>query len=346
MQRYEHGGDVFAHEAVRLDFSVNLNPMGMPAEIKKAIVSHMEEYESYPDIYCRELCGAIAAREGVLPGDVLCGNGAADLIYRLFLARRPKTTLLLAPTFSEYERAAIFSGSRIVYHRLQEARQFALTEDILSEITPEIDLFFLCNPNNPTGQLTDISRIERIAARCSEMRTLLVVDECFLAFTAGTSCKALLGKYENILILDAFTKRFAMAGLRLGYALTKDHGLIAAMREAGPCWNVSAVAQAAGLAALGCAGYEKQARQLLATERPYLVEALNDMGLKTYAGSANYILFQCEKELIKPLLERGILLRSCANYEGLDERFYRVCVLQRRQNDELINALREVLNGC
>lgn len=341
---YEHGGDVFDKD-VRLDFSVNLNPLGMPDAVKKAVASHMDEYQSYPDIYCRKLCNAIAASEGVLPADVLCGNGAADLIYRICFAKKPKVTLVLAPTFSEYEKAARYVHSEVHYHCLDEKQQFEITENIIADITPDTDLLFLCNPNNPTGKLVDPLLMERIAVRCSEMDTLLVVDECFLAFTNGVSCKTLLNQYHNIVILDAFTKRYAMAGLRLGYLICKDHDLIESVRAAGACWNVSAVAQVAGLAALSCSEYLEQARRVLSVERPYLVRALEDIGLMVYQSDANYLLFSCEKELKHSLLQHGIFVRSCADYKGLDERFYRVSIMNRQQNDELITALRGILYG-
>lgn len=344
MHRYDHGGDIFDID-IRLDFSVNLNPLGMPDEVKAAIRSHADEFAAYPDIYCRELCRAIAAKHGVTPGDVLCGNGAADLIYRIFLARKPNITLLLAPTFSEYERAAAFCKSEIRYHRLKEELGFALTDDILCDIRSDTDILFLCSPNNPTGQLIDFPLMQRIAMHCKETNTLLVVDECFLAFTDGISCKVFLDSCPNMAILDAFTKRYAMAGLRLGYMLSKNHRLIAAMRQAGPLWNVSAAAQAAGLAALKCTGYEERAAELIAAERPYMVNALNDMGLKTYPTSANYILFRSEKQLKEPLLKHGILIRACGNFEGLDDSFYRVCVMEHEQNAELITAIKEVLHG-
>jgi len=345
MLRYEHGGDIWGNTTVRLDFSVNLNPLGMPGKVKQAITEHIEEYQAYPDIYCRRLRQAIAAHEGVLPEEVICGNGASDLICRICLAVKPKRTLLTAPTFSEYERAALLAGSRIYHHRLKEEQQFTLTEAVLDDITPDSDLLFLCNPNNPTGQLISPSLMERIAARCEKTGTRLVVDECFLAFTDGISCKALLSKYPHTAILDAFTKRYAMAGLRLGYMISKDHGLTEAVRQAGALWNVSAVAEAAGIAALSCAGHTERARSLIVTEREYLSSALHGLGLVVYPGSANYILFRCKKELKRPLLERGILIRSCANYEGLDNSFYRISVMRREQNDILMAALREVLHG-
>ncbi len=345
MERYDHGGNRFSCENIRLDFSVSLNPLGMPPEVKEAVSSAIAEYETYPDTRCRRLCSAIAARDGVQPDDVLCGNGASELIYRLCLVTQPKTTLLLAPTFSEYERAALLYGSSIRYHYLDEYNGFALTESILKDITPEIDLFFLCNPNNPTGQLVDINLMEAIAHRCHATGTQLMVDECFLSLTEGTSCRALLDKYHNMLLLDAFTKRYAMAGLRLGYGVSKNHALMEKLADAGPCWNVSAAAQAAGLAALECGEYEQQAKALLSSERSFLTGALKELGLKVYPSQANYLLFSCEKELKEPLMSKGMLIRSCENFEGLDRRYYRVCIMKHQYNCELVAALREVLNG-
>ncbi len=344
MQRYEHGGDPYPWDNIRLDFSVNINPLGMPVPVREAIMAHMDEYQSYPDPHCRRLCDAIAAQEGVAAEHVLCGNGANDLIYRLCLGQKPKRTLLLAPTFSEYEKAALLAGSQIVYHRLWADEDFTLTERILDGITPEIEMLFLCNPNNPTGQLTKPELVEKIIARCAKMRVVVVVDQCFMAFTDGRSCTPLLTEYPNLVIIDAFTKRYAMAGLRLGYLLTSNRAILEAARDWGPCWNVSAVAQAAGLAALGCDDDLEQARRIIRSQRRYLSDALKKLNLRVFPSHANYILFQCKRSLVPRLCEQGIFIRSCANYEGLDDSFYRICVKGQEENTALIKALWEVCN--
>ncbi|MEA4849684.1 MAG: aminotransferase class I/II-fold pyridoxal phosphate-dependent enzyme [Clostridiaceae bacterium] len=345
MERYEHGGDTYMHGEVRLDFSVNINPLGMPEQVREAIATHIAEYQRYPDPYCRALREAIARHENVAAEDILCGNGAADLIYRLCLSLRPKRMLVLAPTFSEYERAALLAGAEVLFHRLREENGFALTERILDDITADVDMVFLCNPNNPTGQLAEPELMERISVRCMEAGALLIVDECFLSFTRGISCKSFLQTYPDIVILDAFTKLYAMAGVRLGHIITKNHGVLSKAQAFGQCWSVSAVAQAAGLAALECHEYVRETQQLVAAERAYLAGSFEKLGLQVFPGCANYILFKSEKPLLATLLKKGLFIRSCGNYEGLDRQFYRVCVMQRKQNEELVREITKVLRG-
>jgi threonine-phosphate decarboxylase len=345
LQRYEHGGDIYSHENVRLDYSVNLNPLGMPPGVREAIISRVGEYETYPDVKCRALRKAIAARDGVPEEYVLCGNGAADLIHRLCLALRPKRVLTLAPSFSEYERSARLYGSEIAYHRLSEAESFALTERVLDDITPETGLLFLCNPNNPTGRLIDANLMGKIARRCSETGTLLLLDECFLPFTDGASLLPLTERMPNLVLLRAFTKLYSMAGLRLGYIVCSGRELLKAVGEHAQCWSVSAVAQTAGLAALRCDGWEEKTRTLVSEEREYLSHALRALGLTVYPSDCNYLLFRSELPLYEPLLQKGVLIRRCENFEGLDVRFFRVGVKLRPQNEALVRAISEVLHG-
>jgi len=153
MERFEHGGDIYGNPGVRLDFSVNTNPLGMPDAVRQALVSRVDEYARYPDPQCRTLRAAIALHENVPEDWVLCGNGAADLIYRLCYAVGPRRALVCAPTFSEYERALEQIGCRAAHHNLTAEEQFALTSDIEERLVPGIDALFLCHPNNPTGGL-------------------------------------------------------------------------------------------------------------------------------------------------------------------------------------------------
>ncbi|NTU88912.1 MAG: aminotransferase class I/II-fold pyridoxal phosphate-dependent enzyme [Actinobacteria bacterium] len=324
---------------------MNINPLGMPQTVKDAIISHIDEYESYPDTECRALRTAIAVHEAVDPADVLCGNGAADLIYRICASKHPKRTLVLAPTFSEYERAALLCGSEIVYHELSEAEGFALTERILGEITPDIDMVFLCNPNNPTGKLTDVSLLRGVARRCEETGALLVVDECFLPFTSGESLVPLIKENQNIVILKAFTKIYSMAGLRLGYMLSGNHEILQAAEQSAQCWSVSSVAQVAGLAALSCEGLGQRTQEFVKKERDYMVLELQARNLSVFDSDANFLLIKSEVPLYEPLLRKGILVRRCANFGGLDERYFRVGIKLHPQNAALVQAIEEVLNG-
>ena len=345
MLRYEHGGDIYGNTRIALDFSVNLNPLGMPGEIKSFLFEHFDEFSRYPDSDCRALRAAISRYEEVPAEYLLCGNGAADLIYRLCFGLKPKTALVCAPTFSEYERAALLSGGNIRYHMLREEEDFALTGRIIDDFSGNEDIVFICNPNNPTGRLAESGLIEKTAAKCVETGGILVIDECFLDFTDGSSAKELLGRFKNIVVLKAFTKTFSMAGLRLGYLMTQNDRAMSAAKEYAQPWSVSATAQAAGIAALGADCKFDEARKLIAGERRFLTESLFGLGIKVYPSDANFILMKCEKPLPDLLLKKGILVRSCANFKGLDEKFTRVCVGTRDKNEKLISAIKEVLYG-
>ncbi|RKJ78713.1 aminotransferase class I/II-fold pyridoxal phosphate-dependent enzyme [Pyramidobacter sp. CG50-2] len=345
LKKFDHGGDVYSRD-VDLDFSVNLNPLGMPPAVREALRAGVDSYAAYPDPHCRALRAALARALRVEPWQLLCGNGAADLIIRLCLARKPEKALLCAPTFSEYEKAALLSGARVKKFILREEDDFALGGGILGELTGSYapDLFFLCNPNNPTGQLTCPALIGQIAAVCEKRGTLFVVDECFLPFTGAPSARPLLNAHPHLVIVDAFTKLYAMAGLRLGFMISADRRLVEKVAAFGQSWSVSAPAQTAGLAALSGDGeWTARTRAVVAAERAFVRAGLRELGFKVYDSAANYILFRSEKPLFEPMLAQGVLIRSCANYTGLDERYYRVGVKRRAENERLLAALRRAL---
>jgi threonine-phosphate decarboxylase len=326
-----------------LDFSANCNPLGIPASVPAAVLEAAEHADKYPDPLCRRLRAALAEKINVTPKQILCGNGAADIIFRLALARKPKKALVTAPTFAEYALALETAGCEVVYHPLLEAEGFTLTDDILRRLTPELDMVFICNPNNPTGLTVPPVLLRHILDACEASGTLLVVDECFNGFLDEPekhSLKPLLGQYENLLILDAFTKLYGMAGVRLGYCLSGNALLLEAIQNAGQPWAVSSLAQAAGIAALREEQYVQKARALIQSERAYLFDALRDIGIQTPGGEANYIFFRSDMPgLVPRLREKGILIRDCSNYVGLSQGYYRIAVRTHEENAALIKAL-------
>ena len=345
MLPYEHGGNVYTGAPVLIDFSANLNPLGMPEAVKRALTEDPSRFEKYPDPSCSDLRRAIAAYHGLDAKDILPGNGADDMIYRLCTVLRPKKVLLTAPSFSEYAKAAVTAGAELKYHTLSEENGFSLTDAFLQDITEDVDLVWLCSPNNPTGRTVSPALLRLAADRCRTVGARLVIDECFLCFTDQVSATAWLSEYSCLSVLDAFTKRFAMAGLRLGYLMSRDHGLLARLRDGGPCWNVSGPAQACGVAALeNTEGYIREARSIIARESPWLQEQLTALGMKVYPAEANYIFFRSPVPLWNGLREKGLLIRSCDNYPGLREGYYRICVHTHVKNEVLIEALKEVLH--
>jgi threonine-phosphate decarboxylase len=350
-----HGGDIYgklireAWSGPFLDFSVNTNLLGMPDAVKEALVRHQDDFERYPDPYCRELRAAISRADGVPEDTILCGNGASDLIFRLCLAVEPHTVLVCAPTFSEYEKAACLAGALVVQYPLLEDEGFKLTERFLPYVGGETDaesgMIFLCNPNNPTGDLIEPALLEEIARRCREKGIVLVVDECFLPFTDAPSMTRSLS--PEIVVIRAFTKTFSLAGLRIGYMISSDRELLARCAVAGPFWSVSGPAQVAALAALGCSAWFEESKAILRVERGFLTEGLRALGLRVFESAANFLLFRVENEpnLVEKLIKRGILIRSCGNFWGLGEDFYRVGVKTHERNEKLIKAIGEVLHG-
>lgn len=150
--RSDHGGDIYRNK-VTYDFSVNVNPFGMPESCKRAIEDALSMASCYPDCIMSELREKLAKKElgeHAKAENVIAGNGASELIYALCQALKPEKTLVTAPAFKEYEAAVQISGGQVIYETLLPENDFVLTEHILEMITKETDLLFLCNPNNPT----------------------------------------------------------------------------------------------------------------------------------------------------------------------------------------------------
>lgn len=348
--RLVHGGDWAGYRAEfgcdALDFSANVSPLGLPAGVAAAITNALPTADRYPDPLCRELRAALAGAEGVPADWILCGNGAADLIFRLALAVRPRRALLPAPTFAEYEAALQTVGCAVQRVFLREENEFAVTEEFIDAVTPETDIVFLCQPNNPTGQVTPPALVERLVRRCAECGAVLVVDECFLDFLPDRdawTAKQLLRDAPQLIILKAFTKLYAMAGVRLGYALCGDATLLEKMRGAGQPWAVSSLAQAAGLAALQETAYAGAVRALIAEQRPRMAAGLRALGLRVMDGQANYLLFRATPDFGEKLRRRGAVVRSCANYPGLDAAWYRTAVRTAEENTRLLQIMGEIL---
>lgn len=341
-----HGGDLYGR-AVKLDFSVNTNPLGTPPSVVRAVEASAQNLCRYPDPCCRELTAALASYEGVGLETILCGCGAAELIYAYCGAVGAVRALVPVPTFLEYEAALEAAGGEAVRFPLREEDGFALTEDFLAE-TERTDCraVFLCNPNNPTGQVIPPELLEAICRICCRREIRLFVDECFLELSdAGreASLAKYLDVFPNLFLLKAFTKSYGMAGLRLGYCLSGDGALLSAMSRRAQPWNVSLPAQAAGIAALEEGAFLETSRQLIRQERPSLVKELEKLGLYVCPSQANYLLVRSGKPLAEPLLERGILIRGCSNYAGLGLGWYRFAVKSREENRALLDALQEIL---
>lgn len=344
-----HGGDIYKTEyegRKMLDLSSNCNAKGMPLSVIEAAKRGVEESGCYPDPHCRLLKKELSQHHGLPQDWFFCGNGAAEVIYRLAAAFRPGKVLVTAPTFGEYEAACRQMGAQVVTYGLKEEYDFVPQEDLFSAMKG-MDMVFLCHPNNPNGAPLPWHILEQGAKLCAQQGTILVVDECFLPFVKGAkSALSLLSHCSNLVVLRAFTKIYAMAGLRLGYGVTQPH-IIEKLEQAGPPWSVSTVAQQAGVAALQEKSYVEQTVEETEKERQWLAQQLEKLGAKAYPSQANYLLFYLERpeNLCAALEKQNILLRDCSDYEGLGKGYYRVAVKRRADSQQFIFALGKILEG-
>lgn len=345
MRRYEHGGDIYGG-GIKLDFSVNTNPLGMPPAVKSALAEHAEDFARYPDPRCNKLRQALAKHHDLPVDRILCGNGAADLILRICACIRGKRALVLAPTFSEYERAVKLFGGEVLVYKLDIENGFLLGEDFISALERQKpDMVFVCNPNNPTGMLMPFEIMRETVGFCQKNGILLIVDECFIEFTDGQSVIPLLQDNPNLLVLRAFTKLYSMAGLRLGYLLGESR-LLAMIESFGAAWSVSSPAQISGLASLGAEPeWTAYTKRVIAQERSFLIDELSSLGIKALPSDANFLLIESKLPLYRELRRRGILVRDCSNFTGLNGSFIRIGIKTRKENTFLIKALEEIVDG-
>lgn len=332
-----------------LDFSANINPLGMPESLKQAMIENLACAERYPDVEYQQLHQALAAHHGVPASWILAGNGETESIFTLVHGLKPRRAMVVAPGFAEYRRALETIDCQIETYALREEDGWQLTERILSSLTTELDCLFLCTPNNPTGLLPERALLDAIAARCRTLGIALILDEAFIDFIADEpGFIADLKHNPHVWVLRSLTKFYAIPGLRLGYVLNGDERAVARLRKHQMPWSINAFAALAGERVLNDHDYQQATLCWLAREGQRLYQALDEIdGLTVYPGRANYLFLRCERadiELQYALLQQRVLIRSCANYPGLDGRYFRVAVRSEAENQRLLAALRQVLS--
>lgn len=343
MQYFEHGGNPSLHRGIEFDFSQNINPLGMPVPVRDAICASAAESRFYPDPECTQLRILLAEKEGVAPENIIFGNGASDLIFRVCACLRPKNALILQPNFSEYERSVRIFDGHVTEYRMKKEHGFLPDEGILEKLTPETGLLFLGHPNNPTGRLIPAPLLTQILERCRNIDIPVLMDECFLDFTDGDSALPFLASFPRLMILNAFTKLYGMAGIRLGY-LTGEPAFLERIRKFGPPWSVSCPAQKSGAAALSCEPeWTERTKRIVRKERKFLSDGLAGLGLTVYPSDADFLLSESKLPLYAPLTKKGILVRSCENFPGLDEHFIRIGVKTHDWNVHLLSAIGSIL---
>jgi threonine-phosphate decarboxylase len=357
--RFSHGGTLLALAAAMgiepeslLDFSASINPLGPAPGVRPAVAAAFDRVVHYPEIGSPGLCRALAAYHALGEERIVVANGSTELIHLLprLTGKSAGRALLLAPTFSEYAHALELAGWRIDYLCLSPEDGFTLDlAQVATELAQGYDLLFFCNPGNPTGRLYPAWEVVALHDLCRRAGCFLVLDEAFMDFAEEQSAKHRLPEGDDDwLILRSMTKFFGFPGVRLGYAVASP-ALIVLLQQLLPPWNVGALAQAAGLAALADREHCRRTREFVDAERERLVARLGALpGLTLFPGAANYLLLQIKcgmtaATLQEKLLAGRILIRDCSNFIGLDGRFSRVAVRTGEENKRLLQALERAM---
>lgn len=357
MSNVIHGGNI--EELTRkynldkeklIDFSANINPLGLNENVKKTIIETIEEINIYPDITYYNLKKSISNYEKIKSDYLTLGNGAAEVIFNLVRAINPKKALLLAPTFGEYEEALLSINSKIEYYMLNEGNNWDIDIDILDKINKEIDMIFICNPNNPTGKLTHRKLILKVLEKAKDYNCIVAIDESFLDFVKENENYTLINyieDYKNLFIIKSLTKFFAMPGLRIGYGITGDKTLIKKINSISVPWNINVLAEKSAIKALEEKDYINNTINYIENEKDrFYYELCKFNDLKIFKPSVNYIMFKVNKkiDLKEEMMKENIIIRSCSNYIGLDDKYYRVAVRKREENEKFIDILKKILN--
>lgn len=351
MEAFVHGGNIYDTEGKGqqwLDFSANINPLGMPATVKQAIKRNLDELVHYPDPQGRLLKRSIADWHRVDREQVVLGNGAAELFYVYFHFLCPKRVLLPVPSFSEYEKAARAAGAEIRYFYLQAEEDFRLDFVKLAKELQGCQAVVLGNPNNPTGTMWQRDELKVLLDAAAELDVTIMVDESFLGFLqeqAAYSVAEWTGTYRNLIVISSLTKVLAIPGLRLGYGIANE-ALVKELEFQKDTWNVNSLAQAAGVAGLGDKQFLQATWQHTTETVAHIYRCLSGIpGLRVYKPMVNFVLLGLQdcgitgRELTARMRERGILIRDCSNYPGLDEYYVRVAVRGLEENNRMLAAL-------
>ena len=328
--------------AIELDFSENVNPLGIPSGLRSILTGNVWEASADTDI--NELVRKLSRAEHIPEENIVCGNGTGDLINRIISVLRPEKALICAPTFGGYKNSLLINGCSVTELQLSPDNSFAVTSDIAESITENTDIFFLCSPNDPAGEVITPYTMSIIAEKCSISGTTLVCDESLMGFVERSSRFSLKSNIkENMIVLSSYSELYGFSGLPVACGFFGDARTAGKVRELGAYSVFSRAGLKAVSAALEDPSFLLKTKKCIEEERLFLSQSLTAMGLMVYPSKANFLLFRCEPDIDELLAKRGIIIRNCAGYTGLDSTYYRIAVRSHEDNARLISEIARLL---
>ncbi len=341
-----------------VDFSGNVNPLGFPESVKKAITEGLSKITTYPDVNYEGLKKAISHYTGAKSQNILVGNGSTELIALFIKTVKSiggnKKALLIAPSYGEYERELQNCGFEYDTFSLLEEQDFEPdVSQLITALTHKYSLIILCNPNNPTGKAIYHEDMEKLLMHCRDNSIFVMIDETYAEFCESTCVETsvFIDKYDNLFTIRGTSKFFAIPGLRLGYALCSGYNILSAFSASQYPWSVNSLADAAGQAMFHDSDFINKTKKLIISEKKHMFERLARIKcIKAYKSQSNFILIKLlpncplnSNEIFEKVLETGYLIRDCDGYSFLDNRFIRICVLMPSENQLLISNLKKIL---
>lgn len=329
-----------------IDFSSNVNPLGCPDPILTQLKKNIKNVENYPDSLSSKFLSSLKKYTNLAESNLLVGNGAIEIIYNFcncFLSKKTKI-LIPIPTFQEYESASFLNECKIEFFQTMN-----LANDIDSFILkiPKNGCVFICNPNNPTGELIPKKYMIKIIESARKNSTLVFVDECFIELTPKFNESVLdyVTKVDNLLVLRSLTKSFGIPGIRIGYAAGPSK-IIQILNKIKIPWSVNSLAQDAGIIALKNKIFLSKSNKLIEQEYNFLRNKIDQLyGFQCFTSYTNFILIKSKynsTNLQKKLLKNNILIRDCKNFRGLSNKFFRIAIKSHKENLKLVKALERI----
>ncbi len=344
MSTYEYvHGDVSCKNA-KINFAVNINPLG-PPEILKALSKKMLKIlESYPTVKGEGVVKFYSEKFGIPKKSIAAGNGASELIYLLPRILNIQKVLILVPIFHDYLRAFSNAGIQIVPFALRKEYAFTVDWRKLKTALRETDGLILCNPNNPTGSAIKAKDILNLSREFEDK--MFVIDESFVQFSDIKLYGLIEQKLpDNIVVIHSLTKFYALAGLRIG-AMIATEKLIEKVFLYRPPWSLNSIADEAAPLLLKCEEYENRTKRIINSQKFVIKSVFSSLkNYRLYDSNSNFFLAEYRGEMFDLFLEnlkkRGICVRDCRNFEYLEGNFFRFAIKTEAENRVLLNALQD-----
>ncbi|MFL0268666.1 pyridoxal phosphate-dependent aminotransferase [Candidatus Clostridium radicumherbarum] len=345
-----HGGDIYSEGLLKgielIDFSSNINPLGVPKVFIDNINEAIKCMERYPDIKYREVFNCLKNYTGINEEHFVLGNGAAEIIDLVISCL--KSILIVVPSFAEYEADAKKWECEIENSYLKEDMDFDY-EDILKKLK-NTEALIIGNPNNPNGNIINKTKFKAILDYAEREGKTVIIDEAFIEFTgnANYSFSEEIKEYDCIFIIRALTKFFAMPGVRFGYGMSKNKSLLELIKQKQNPWNINCFAELAVKYVLRDEEYIKKSLQWIEIERSYFTLNLKKLAFVDviYNSFSNYLLCKLkgitENELYNYCMKKGIVIRKAGSFKGLNESYVRLAIKDRNLNDKLLQILMQI----